>query len=84
MSSGVFWRRSFSRRNWIPCLKKRKEDTDTSVTYFRDKKRGLMKLCNNVSDSDNQLGAGPTFLGSMLNFFLPMAICLFLWVVLLQ
>lgn len=25
-----------------------------------------------------------TFLGSMLNFFLPMAICLFLWVVLLQ
>lgn len=69
MSLLVFFSRSFSMRNWIPW------ERHVPGGYARSTAREVGKLTDTL---------GLTFLGSMLNFFRPMATCLFLCMFFLQ
>lgn len=72
MSSHVFFSKSFSIRNWMPCSGARgaAQAGGTRRTGWQSGSAALA-LPSPVPDPS-------TFLGSMLNFFLPIATCLFL------
>lgn len=74
MLSLVFFSKSFSIMNWIPYSG---EGAETG------QRRGSGLETAHVQKQTTEV-VSPTFLGSMLNFFRPMATCLFLCIFFLE
>lgn len=72
MSSHVFFSKSFSIRNWMPCSGAR------GAAQPGGTRRMGWQSCSAALAARSPVPDPDTFLGSMLNFFLPMATCLFL------